>query len=175
MKLLVEFDLEFNLKFEISDGKTLVKFLGRTCLPARKARIISGQISEQILEWEKPQNSYEPGRLANSLVSGTPKISKPLFFGHGRGSNSFELRVPENWGENGNDRRFPGAARGSEVSRKCPCGVAGVSRTCPGHPGTLFKKNTPEPGPEGPGDPSVGGCRCLISLEISSQRECPKR
>ena len=52
MKILVKFDLEFDLKFEISDGKTLVKFGGRTFLPARKAREISerisGQISEQI-------------------------------------------------------------------------------------------------------------------------------
>ena len=33
MKYLVKFDLEFDLKFEISDGKHLVKFLGRTFLP----------------------------------------------------------------------------------------------------------------------------------------------
>ena len=54
MKCLVTFDLEFDLKFEISDGKNQVKFLGRTFLPARKAREISerisGQISEQISE-----------------------------------------------------------------------------------------------------------------------------
>ena len=33
-----EFDLEFDLKFEFSDGKNLVKFWVRTFLPARKAR-----------------------------------------------------------------------------------------------------------------------------------------
>ena len=48
MKFLVRFDLEFDLKFEISDGKNLVKFLGRTFLPARKARNISGRISGRI-------------------------------------------------------------------------------------------------------------------------------
>ena len=38
----VKFDLEFDLKLEISDGKNLVKFWGRTFLrlPARKAREI---------------------------------------------------------------------------------------------------------------------------------------
>ena len=50
MKFLVKIDLEFDLKFEISDGKNLVKFLGRTILPARKARRISGRISGQISE-----------------------------------------------------------------------------------------------------------------------------
>ena len=30
MKFLVKFDLELDLKFEISDGKNQVKFLGRT-------------------------------------------------------------------------------------------------------------------------------------------------
>ena len=41
-------DLEFDLKFEISDGKNLVKFWGRTFLPARKARKISGRISGRV-------------------------------------------------------------------------------------------------------------------------------
>ena len=50
MKILVTFDLEFDLKFEISDGKNLVKFWGRTFLPARKARKISGRISGRISE-----------------------------------------------------------------------------------------------------------------------------
>ena len=50
MKFLVKIDLEFDLKFEISDGKNLVKFGGRTFLPARKARNISEQISEKISE-----------------------------------------------------------------------------------------------------------------------------
>ena len=45
MKFLVNFDLEFDLKFEISDGKNLVKFGGMTFLPAREARKISGQFS----------------------------------------------------------------------------------------------------------------------------------
>ena len=48
MKFLVKFDLEFDLKSEISDGKKLVKFRGRTRLPARKARNISGRISGRI-------------------------------------------------------------------------------------------------------------------------------
>ena len=38
VKLLVKFDLEFGLKFEISDGKNLVKIGGGTFLPARKAQ-----------------------------------------------------------------------------------------------------------------------------------------
>ena len=46
MKFLVKFDLEF----EISDGKNLVKFWGRTFPPARKAQKMSGQISGQISE-----------------------------------------------------------------------------------------------------------------------------
>ena len=37
MKFLVKFHLEFDLKLEISDGKNLVKFWGRTFLPARKS------------------------------------------------------------------------------------------------------------------------------------------
>ena len=49
MKFWVKFDSEFNLKVEISDGKNLVKFGGRT-LPARKARKISGRISGQFRE-----------------------------------------------------------------------------------------------------------------------------
>ena len=50
MIFLVKFDLEFDLIFEISDGKNLVKFVGRTFLPARKAREISGRVSGQISE-----------------------------------------------------------------------------------------------------------------------------
>ena len=50
MKFLVKFGLEFDLKFRISDGKYLVKFGGRTSLPARKAKNISGRISGQISE-----------------------------------------------------------------------------------------------------------------------------
>ena len=50
MKCLVQFDLEFDFKFEISDGINLVKFWRRTFLPARKARKNSGQISAQISE-----------------------------------------------------------------------------------------------------------------------------
>ena len=41
MKIFVKFDSKFDLKFEISDGKNLVKFGGdsrKTFLPARKAR-----------------------------------------------------------------------------------------------------------------------------------------
>ena len=46
----MKFDLEFDLKFAISDEKNLVKFWGRTFLPAWKARKISGGISRQISE-----------------------------------------------------------------------------------------------------------------------------
>ena len=46
MKLLVKFDLEFDLNFEISDGKNQVNFGGRTFL--RKAREVSERISGQI-------------------------------------------------------------------------------------------------------------------------------
>ena len=66
MKILVKFDLEFDLKFEIFDGKNLVKFLGRTFLPARKARKISGRISGQISEQisEKiSETSFQISRL----------------------------------------------------------------------------------------------------------------
>ena len=57
MKLLVEFDLELDLKFEISDGKNLVKFGGRTLLPGRKAREISGRISGRTSEQLSEKNS----------------------------------------------------------------------------------------------------------------------
>ena len=50
MKFLVNIDSEFDLTFENSDGKNLVKFLGRTFLPARKERKNSGRISENISE-----------------------------------------------------------------------------------------------------------------------------
>ena len=43
-----EFDVEVDLKFEISDGKHLVIFGGMSFLPARKAREISERISGQI-------------------------------------------------------------------------------------------------------------------------------
>ena len=39
----MKFYLEFDLKFEISDGKNLVKLGGRTFLPARKARKFQGR------------------------------------------------------------------------------------------------------------------------------------
>ena len=45
MKSFVKFDFEFDLNFEISDGKNLVKFGGRTFLPAREARKLSGRFS----------------------------------------------------------------------------------------------------------------------------------
>ena len=50
VKFLVKFDLEFDLKFGILDGKSLVKFRGRTFRPARKALKISERISGQISE-----------------------------------------------------------------------------------------------------------------------------
>ena len=39
------FFVKFDLKFEISDVKSLVKFGGKTFRPARKAPKISGRIS----------------------------------------------------------------------------------------------------------------------------------
>ena len=66
---LVKF-LEFDLNFEISDGKNLVKFLGRTFLPARKAKKISGRISGQISDQisEKiSETSFQISRLFRKL------------------------------------------------------------------------------------------------------------
>ena len=40
--------MKFDLKFEISDVKSLVKFGGKTFRPARKAPKFSGRISGQI-------------------------------------------------------------------------------------------------------------------------------
>ena len=62
VKCLVKFDLEFDLKFEISDVKNLVKFLGRTSLPARKARKISGRVSEKNSE-KVSETSFQISRL----------------------------------------------------------------------------------------------------------------
>ena len=62
MTFLVKFDLEFDLKLEISDGKSLVQFLGRTFLPARKARKISGRISGRISE-QISETSFQISRL----------------------------------------------------------------------------------------------------------------
>ena len=57
-----KFDLEFDFKFEISDGKNLVKFGGRAFLPARRARKISGQISGKISE-KISETSFQISRL----------------------------------------------------------------------------------------------------------------
>ena len=54
------------MKFEISDGENLVKFWGRTFLPPRKARNISGRISGQISEQipeETLETSFQISRL----------------------------------------------------------------------------------------------------------------
>ena len=63
MTFFVNFDLKFNLKFDISDGKKLVKFGGRTFLPARKARKFSGRISGQISEQISEKISFQISRL----------------------------------------------------------------------------------------------------------------
>ena len=63
---LVKVDLEFDLKFGISDGKNLVKFWGRTFLPARKARTISGRISDQISE-KISETSFQISQLFSSF------------------------------------------------------------------------------------------------------------
>ena len=62
VKFLVKSDLEVDLKLEISDGKKLVKFGGRTFLPAWKAQEISGLISGQILE-KISETSFQVSRL----------------------------------------------------------------------------------------------------------------
>ena len=59
-----KFDLEFDLKFKVSDGENLVKFWGRTFLSARKARKNSGRISEQISE-----TSFQISRLFSETSS----------------------------------------------------------------------------------------------------------
>ena len=65
-KCVVKFLVKFDLQFEISDGKNLVKFGGRTFLPARKAQEISGRISGRISEQisEKiSETSFQISRL----------------------------------------------------------------------------------------------------------------
>ena len=42
--------MKFDLKFDIADGKNLVKFGGRLFLPAKQALEISERISEEISE-----------------------------------------------------------------------------------------------------------------------------
>ena len=64
MKFLVKCDVEFDLKFEISDVKNPVKIGRRTFPPARKARKISGRISEKISE-----TSFQISRLFQKLRS----------------------------------------------------------------------------------------------------------
>ena len=63
---MVKFDLEFDLKLEISDGKKLAKFWGRTFVPAKKARKfrgrISGRIPEKISE-KVSETSFQISRL----------------------------------------------------------------------------------------------------------------
>ena len=66
----MNFDLDFDLKFEISGGKTLVKFGGRTFLPARKAWEISGRISGQISD-----------QISEKISETSFQISR-LFFGN---------------------------------------------------------------------------------------------
>ena len=81
MKFLVKFDLEFDLKSEISDGKNLVKFGGRTVLPARKAQELSGRISGQISEQMTErvlETSFQILRLFSetSFSRSVPSVSK---------------------------------------------------------------------------------------------------
>ena len=58
MKFLLTFDLEFDLKSEISDGKNLMKFWGRTFRPARKAQKIRGEVRGKFSE-----TSFQISRL----------------------------------------------------------------------------------------------------------------
>ena len=55
----MKFDLEFDLKFEVSDARNQVKLLGRTFLPARPGKHENfganfGAISEKVLREAKP-------------------------------------------------------------------------------------------------------------------------
>ena len=78
-KVLVKFDLEFET-LKISDGKNLVKFGGRTFLPARKARNILGRISERVL----------------ARISETSFQISQLFFGIAKSVNKQE-HLPTPW------------------------------------------------------------------------------
>ena len=71
MNFLVKFVLEFDLKFEISDGKSLVKFGGRTFLPARTAREISERISGQVSEKISGKISETSFRISRLFFSET--------------------------------------------------------------------------------------------------------
>ena len=63
VKFLVKFDLELNLKFKIFDGKNLVKFWGRTFLPAKEAQKFSGRFSGRISEQISEKISFQFLRL----------------------------------------------------------------------------------------------------------------
>ena len=89
MKFLVKIDMEFDLTFEISDGKNLVKFLGRTFLPARKARKVSGRTSKQISE-KISEISFQISRLfSETSFSRRAVLTIKCRFG--------DLRAAPNW------------------------------------------------------------------------------
>ena len=60
--------MKFHLKFEIADGEKSSEVWGETFLPARKARKISGRISEQISE-KISGTSFQVSRLFRKLRS----------------------------------------------------------------------------------------------------------
>ena len=62
------FVVKFDLKFEISDVKYLVKFGGKTFRPARKARNYSGRISRQISA-KFSETSFQISHLLRKLCS----------------------------------------------------------------------------------------------------------
>ena len=67
MKFWVKFEYEFDLKFEISDGKNPVKFGGRTFLPAREAQKYSGRLG------------FKRKLLANLIIDLSIYISLSLY------------------------------------------------------------------------------------------------
>ena len=92
-------DLEYGLKFEISDGKKLVNSLGRTFLPARKAREISGRISGQISEQisEKiSETSFQISRRFSETSFRRRAVLKKLREKNARYVEFFETRYENN-------------------------------------------------------------------------------
>ena len=94
MKCLVKFDLEFDLKFESSDGKNLVKFLGRTFPPAREAQKHSGRISGQISEKISEKISFQISRLLSETSFSRRAVLTPWVAREGRGEDKLKGRGP---------------------------------------------------------------------------------
>ena len=83
VNFLVKLDLEFDLKFEVSDGKNLAKFWGRTFLPARKfrgkfRREFRGKFRKLRFKFRdffrKLQKQKQKGSTDNSCISTTFRV-----------------------------------------------------------------------------------------------------